>query len=210
VVKQKGRAVILAAVFAVACLAPRTALARQHRHRVHAAEWRAFPPSRQSLIDQNAAADALGLPVIRTSKEMQELAQAGELVRLRTTAYLQVQCPQDRAVVRPWAADFITGLAQDFYATFGKPLRINSATRPQAVQRRLLRWNRNAAPVHGETASVHMRGIAVDIARRGLTGKELAYLQARLAGAVVARRVIVEEELRQPCFHTVVMPAPVS
>lgn len=143
--------------------------------------------------------------MVRTPGMLRELVQAGELVPLPVSPAMQLEFPTDRAVVRPWVADFIAGLAQDFHAMSGKPLRINSATRPQTVQRRLLRWNRNAAPVHGETASVHMRGIAVDIARRGLTPKELAWLQARLTIAAVYGQVIVEEELRQPCFHTVVI-----
>lgn len=176
--------------------------ALNHRHRIP--EYRAFLPSRQSLLDQNAAADSLALPIIRTPAHMDELVQSGELVRLRATAALRVACPKGRAYVRPWVADFVDGLAADYYATFGKPLQVNSATRPQTVQRRLRRWNRNAAPITGETASVHMRGIAVDLQRRGTTRQQRAWLQLRLMYWVAMGRVIVEEELRQPCFHVVV------
>jgi hypothetical protein len=171
-------------------------------------EYRAFPPSRYSLIAQNEAADALGLHTIKTPGELHELVQSGELVPLRTGGSLRVNCPADRAYVRPWVADFMQALAADYYHTFGTPLQVNSATRPLTVQRRLLRWNHNAAPIHGETASVHMRGIAVDIARRGLTRQQKAWLQMRLLYWAARGQAIVEEELAQPCFHTVVLPRP--
>lgn len=175
------------------------------RHRLP--EYRAFPPSRQSLIDQNLEADRLGLPVIKTPGHLRELAQGGDLVPLSTSPALRINCPADRAYVRPWAADFVVKLAAEYYAAWGVPLQVNSATRPETVQRRLMRWNHNAAPIHGETASVHMRGIAVDLQRRGLTRRQKAWLQMRLLYWYGRGQVIVEEELRQPCFHVVVRGA---
>ena len=79
---------------------------------------------------------------------------------------------------------------------------MNSAVRTVRVQMRLLRWNHNAAPVHGEKASAHLAGIAVDLQRRGLTKEQMTFIQDKLLG--LGNMVIVEEELKQPCFHVVV------
>jgi hypothetical protein len=175
------------------------------RHR--RAEFRAFPPSRASLLAQNAAIDRMGLPRIKDSAQLDALVRAGELVPIRTTRALSIdkRLPRNRAYVRPWVADFLTELSEQFYAAFGKPLQVNSAVRTVDVQRRLRRINGNAAPYEGETASAHLAGVAVDLQRRKLTPAQKRFLQWRLLIAAARGRVIVEEELKQPCFHVVVV-----
>lgn len=181
------------------------AFARRH---TRVPEYRVFPPSHQSLVDQNDEANRLGLHPIRDKSGMLELLGSGELVPITTGPGLRVICPRDRALVRPWVDDLLLDLAGAYYRRFGKPLQVTSATRPVTVQVRLLRWNRNAAPAHGVLTSVHMRGIAVDLQRRGLTTGQKRWLQWRLLYYYGRGLVMVEEELRHPCFHVVVRRNP--
>src|SRR5271170_487341 len=79
-------------------------------------EFRAFPPSRQSLLDQNAEIDRLHLPRIKTTAELHELVQSGDLVPIHPSAQLALSSllPTNRAYARPWVAAFLDKLSQDF------------------------------------------------------------------------------------------------
>src|SRR5208282_2788026 len=199
-------------------LVPTSGALRQPRHRQRRAlvihhffkpkhhVYLAFPPTHESLIIQNAEANRLGLRRFADDKELAAAKESGDLVPLPTSDRLYVDRRLDpkRWFCRPWVAQFLTDLSEGYYEAFHQPLLIDSAVRTVKVQRSLLRWNKNAAPAHGEIASVHLAGIAVDIARRPLTGVQIRWLETRLLYYHALGLVIVEEELRQPCFHIVV------
>ena len=50
-------------------------------------------------------------------------------------------------------------------------------------------------------ASPHLTGAAVDIAKKGLTPSEVAWMRAYLMPLQVAGKIDVEEEFKQSCFH---------
>jgi hypothetical protein len=84
---------------------------------------------------------------------------------------------------------------------FHTPLQINSAVRTVEFQQRLLRTNGNAAPAEGDTASPHLTGQAVDLAKHGLSLTQIAWLRGYLLPLVQQGKVDVEEEFQQACFH---------
>jgi hypothetical protein len=195
--------------------APRT----RHRkpHQPSWFDYRAFPPTPDSLLLQNAAIDELGLPRIKDSKALDVLVQDGELVPITENKYVRVspRLESNRRYCKPWVNDFLQELGRQYFDQFEEPIQVNSAVRTVRTQMKLLRWNHNAAPVHGEKASAHLAGVAVDLQRRGLTREQMAFIQQKLSRLVKLNMVIVEEELKQPCFHIVVTgdypspPAPV-
>ncbi|HEY0162578.1 MAG TPA: DUF5715 family protein, partial [Edaphobacter sp.] len=81
------------------------------------------------------------------------------------------------------------------------PLQVNSAVRTVEFQQRLMRTNGNAAPAEGETASPHLTGQAIDIAKHGLSITEIAWLRGYLLPLIQQGRIDVEEEFQQACFH---------
>src|SRR5208282_266650 len=194
-------------------LVPTSGALRQPRHRQRRASlihhffkpkhhvYLAFPPTHESLIIQNAEANRLGLERYEDNKALSAAVEREELVPLPLSVSLTVDRRLDpkRRYCRLWVAQFLTDLSESYYETFHQPLLIDSAVRTVKVQRSLLRWNKNAAPAHGEIASVHLAGIAVDIARRPLTGVQIRWLETRLLYYHALGLVIVEEELRQPC-----------
>jgi hypothetical protein len=107
--------------------------------------------------------------------------------------------PTNRRYTRPWVNSFLDSIGSAYLAQFGKQLQVNSAVRTVKVQRSLSHWNRNAAPAHGETASSHLAGLTVDIARRGLTKKQNTWIESYLMS--LGNAVIVEKEIHQPCYH---------
>lgn len=180
--------------------------ATHRRHKSKPIPYRAFPPSHESLVLQNAEANRLGLERYADSKALSAAVEREDLVPLPLSVSLAVdkRLPPERRYCRPWVAAFLFDLSDAFYQEYHQPLLIDSAVRTVRVQRSLLRWNKNAAPAHGELESVHIAGIAVDIARRPLTGNQIRWLEFRLEYYHALGLVIVEEELKQPCFHIVV------
>jgi hypothetical protein len=169
-------------------------------------EYRVFVPSHENLLLQNAVADALGLERIKDDKTLKILEADADLIPITSNKYVRVspRLEAKRRYCRPWVDAFLQELGQAYYAEFEEPIQVNSAVRTQKTQSWLRRWNHNAAPVHGETASVHLAGIAVDLQRRGLTKPQVRFIQQRLLYFAKLNMVVVEEELKQPCFHIVV------
>ena len=68
-------------------------------------------------------------------------------------------------------------------------------------QQHLIRINGNAAPAEGDTASPHLTGQAVDIAKHGLSRTEIAWMRGYLLPLIQEGKIDVEEEFQQACFH---------
>lgn len=181
--------VLLVLVLATQCFAVRRTV------------YRVFPPSHVSQIAQNVEIDFLGLPRIEDDRQLAQMIEAGELIEIEESKFLKIAAnlPHDRRYCKAWTRAFLYDMSTAFYLDFGKPLQVNSAVRTKKVQRNLRRWNRNAAPVHGDAASSHLAGLTVDIARRGLTRDEIKWIEAYLTA--LDNQVIVIEEVHQPCFH---------
>jgi hypothetical protein len=148
-------------------------------------------------------ADRDGLARIQDDADLLDLRREKQLVPLPESPALTVdyRLPLDRRFARPWTAFFLSVLAGDYYASFHTPLQVDSAVRTVAVQRRLVRTNGNAAPVNGDTASPHLTGQAVDIAKGGLTRTQIAWLRTYLQPLIDQGKIDVEEEFQQACFH---------
>jgi hypothetical protein len=168
---------------------------------------RIFVPSSQNLLEQNAELNRLGLGRYENDRALSAAIERGELVPIVSgpTLVMDKHVPAARRYARPWVVSFLQELAADYYARFGLPLKVNSAVRTLQFQKRLRRWNANAAPVQGQYASVHTAGLAVDLQRRGLSKAQLRFLQMRLLYHYARGAVLVEEEVRRnSCFHVVV------
>jgi hypothetical protein len=159
--------------------------------------------SHEVLLHQNEMADRDGLVRVQDDTDLAELRQAKQLVPLPTGETLRVdeRLPEDRRYSRPWTAVFLSAMARDFYTKFHAPLQVDSAVRTVDVQKRLDRTNGNAAPAEGADASPHLTGQAIDVAKRGLTLAEIAWLRLYLQPLMDAGKIDVEEEFRQACFH---------
>ena len=176
----------------------------------------ALKGSHEILVHQNTMADADGLARVQDDDDLDRLRRSGGVVALPASAALRVddRLPENRRYCRPWTAQFLEALARAHHARFGTALQVNSAVRTVEFQQRLLRTNGNAAPAEGETASPHLTGQAVDLAKKGLSTTEIAWMRAYLLPLVQSGKIDVEEEFQQACFHISVYrryaPAPVQ
>jgi hypothetical protein len=171
-----------------------------------------LPPlrgSRESLVRQNERAEQDGLLRVKDNDDLVTLRRQGKLVALPelVSMHVDTRLPANRRYCRTWTGRFLTELARVHYERFHKPLQINSAVRTVAYQRHLLHINGNAAPAEGSVASPHLTGEAVDIAKKGLTPSEVAWMRAYLLPLQTAGKIDVAEEFQQSCFHISVYKA---
>jgi hypothetical protein len=159
--------------------------------------------SHEILIHQNQVADRDGLDRIQNDEDLLDMRRDRFLVSLPAGNALQIdeRLPENRRYCRPWTAQFLAALARAHYAHFHTPLQVNSAVRTVEFQQHLVHINGNAAPAEGDTASPHLTGQAIDIAKHGLSLTEIAWLRGYLLPLVQEGKVDVEEEFQQACFH---------
>jgi hypothetical protein len=159
--------------------------------------------SREILVRQNQVADHDGLDRIQNDEDLLSMRSQKLLVSLPASNGLQIddRLPANRRYCRPWVAQFLATMARAHYAHFHSALQVNSAVRTVEFQQHLVRINGNAAPAEGDTASPHLTGQAIDIAKHGLSLTEIAWLRGYLLPLVQEGKVDVEEEFQQSCFH---------
>ncbi len=188
-----------------------TLKARYHRSTYRHARHLRWTPvllkgSHDSLLRQNAEIDRLQLPRIQNNQELEELIAREQLVALPNTQAVRVdpRMEASRRFCRPWTRDFLEDFGQAYYKQFHQPIQVNSAVRTVEQQQRLGRYNRNAAPADGDTASSHLAGLTVDIAKRGMTRRQRQFVEGYLVNMRNLGLVEAVEERRQACFHVMV------
>jgi len=163
----------------------------------------ALKGSHEILVHQNEMADSEGLDRIQDDADLNRKVANHQLVGIPASSMLHVdeRLPENRRYCRPWVAQFLSDMARAHYARFHTPLQVNSAVRTVEFQDRLRRTNGNAAPSEGDTASPHLTGFAVDIAKKPLSNTEIAWMRGYLLPLEQQGKIDVEEEFQQACFH---------
>ncbi len=163
----------------------------------------ALKGSHEILLHQNEVADREGLDRIQNGADLLDMRSKRILVPLPTSHALGVddRLPVDRRYCRPWTSQFLNNMARAHYARFHTQLQINSAVRTVEFQQHLIHVNSNAAPAEGDTASPHLTGQAIDIAKHGLSRTEVAWMRGYLLPLIQEGKIDVEEEFQQACFH---------
>lgn len=158
-------------------------------------------------VKQNQEAAKMGYSKIKDQAMLEKFQDLDLLVHLANRKGLVVnpRLDEDNRYVRPATKRYLLILGRDFHKKFRAHLKVNSAVRTVEDQKRLARRNGNAGPTSGPKASAHLTGAAVDIAKRGLTKAQLAWLRGRLEKDKKAGWIVAIEENRQPVFHLMVI-----
>lgn len=159
-----------------------------------------------SLVRQNERVELESLERIEDDIDLQNRIASGSLVRVPESGGLMVNpgLPEDRRYCRPWTAEFLTDLSRAYEVQFHKPLIVSSAVRTVEFQKHLMRVNHNAAEAEGDIVSPHLTGATIDIAKSGLSRREMQWMRDHLFAYQTAGVIDVEEEFRQRCFHITV------
>jgi hypothetical protein len=162
--------------------------------------------SYESLVRQNEKTEADGLERIEDDADLNDRIAHKMLVPVPTSAALNVNqnLPENRRYCRPWTARFLSDVARAHAVAFHGPLEVSSAVRTVEYQKELMKVNGNATAAEGDVASPHLTGATIDIAKTGLTRKEIAWMRAWLLPLQAAGKIDVEEEFKQSCFHITV------
>jgi hypothetical protein len=193
--------------FALHQAMPRHEIHHHRRHYIRRLRWNPlFRPSRDSLLRQNEEIDRLDLPRIQDDTELEQLKADQALVEIvpSTTLRVDPKLDPDRRYCRPWTLDFVNDLSEAYYKEFQQQIQVNSAVRTVIVQKKLRRHNRNAAPEAGETASSHLAGITVDLQRRGMSRRQVKWMEQYMLPLKELGLIEPEEERRQWVFHVMV------
>jgi hypothetical protein len=173
-------------------------------------EWIPMPPplvgSFASLARQNERTEADGLERIEDEADLNDRISRKMLVPVPVSSALGINgnLPANRRYCRSWTATFLANLARAHAAQFHRSLEVSSAVRTVEYQKQLERVNGNAAAAEGDIASPHLTGAAIDIAKKGLSEREIGWLRAWLLPLQEAGKIDVEEEFQQACFHITV------
>ena len=159
--------------------------------------------SHEVLVHQNIIADVEGLSRIQDDAQLYAMVRSRDLVALPASPALAVdpRLPLNRRYCRPWTAQFLSNLARTHQDLFDRPLQLTSAVRTVNFQRHLAHYNGNAAPTSGDTASPHLTGEAIDLGKKGMSLKEIAWMRTVLGQLQASGKLDVEEEFEQACFH---------
>jgi Family of unknown function (DUF5715) len=159
-----------------------------------------------SLVRQNERVELESLERIEDDIDLQNRIASGSLVRVPESGGLIVNpgLPDERRYCRQWTADFLSDLSRAHQAQFHKPLIVSSAVRTVEFQKHLMRVNHNAADAEGDIVSPHLTGATIDIAKSGLSRREMQWMRDHLFAYQTAGVIDVEEEFRQRCFHITV------
>jgi hypothetical protein len=167
------------------------------------------PPLRgsmESLVRQNQRTEADGLERIQDDDDLIDRIIRGMLVPVPASVALTVNgnLPVNRRYCRPWTATFLSDLAHAHAAQFHSPIEVSSAVRTVAYQKQLMKTNGNATAAEGDVASPHLTGATIDIAKQGMSLREIAWMRIWLLQLENAGKIDVEEEFQQSCFHITV------
>jgi hypothetical protein len=160
----------------------------------------------ESLARQNERMEADGLERILDEDDLANRIEQGQLVPLPESLGLGVNpdLTENHRYCRPWTASFVADLAVAHASQFHKPIIVSSAVRTVEYQAHLMRRNGNAAAAEGDIVSPHVTGGTIDVAKSGMSRKELSWMRNWLLAKQLAGGIDVEEEFRQPCFHITV------
>lgn len=182
-------------MFLVLLLAPCSSFASRHRHSTSVLAARP-----QSVPLENLYADRLNLVRFQKDTDIRQAIQQGVLQPLTTTCAPSL--PTGRRYALPATVQFMAELDSWFTMNTGHRLIVDSAVRSVETQRKIRRWNRNAAPATGDYPSSHERGTTVDLSRR-MSKAEHQFLIIRLLYYRALGRILVIEERR--CIHIFVI-----
>lgn len=162
--------------------------------------------TRSSLTLENKRADADDLSRMRDRSMVRRFARAGLLVSVphRSRYYYLRSIASSYRYLRPWSKLFLDRLSRQYFARFKKKLRVTSLVRTVAYQNALRRRNRNAAAAYGTRRSSHLTGATLDISKKSMTGREIAWMRRVLSSLKRQSYLYAVEEFHQPTFHIMV------
>ena len=173
--------------------------------------------SPEKLARQNEVADDYDLSRMDNAAEIRRLVRSGYLVPIARRGrgyYLDRRIGRGysrREVLyyaRPWVRQFLAREGEHYADRFGGArFKVSSLIRTERYQEILKGRNVNAARGDDEdTRSPHLTGAALDISKKGMTSRQLAWMRDHLVRLQEMGWIIGTEEMATNAFHVFVHP----
>lgn len=159
-----------------------------------------------SLHEQNEQADADELPRLE-EKDLEVFKGSGWLVPLpdnNRTVIVDYRLSEKYRWCTHWTHRFLLDFGSKSKLFIGKAVLVTSAIRTVESQKSLIKINGNAAEAEGPKRSSHLTGATIDIAKKGLSKKQLDWIRNYLAELRKRGVIHVTEEFQQAVFHIMV------
>ncbi len=169
------------------------------------------------LAQQNRVADDYDLTRMEGPAVIHRLVKSGYLVSIPRRAkgyYIDRKLGRGYArrdvlwYARPWVKKFLDREGARYAGRFhGARFKVSSLVRTEGYQELLKARNVNAARGDdGDTRSPHLTGAAVDISKKGMTPRQLAWMRDHLVALQERGWIIGTEEMATNAFHVFVEP----
>ncbi len=169
------------------------------------------------LAEQNRVADDYDLTRMQGPSEIRRLVKSGYLVSIPRRGYgyyidRKLGKGYGRRDVlwyaRPWVKRFLEREGGRYAQRFhGARFKVSSLVRTEGYQELLKGRNVNAAKGDDDdTRSPHLTGAAVDISKKGMTPRQLAWMRDHLVTLQERGWIIGTEEMATNAFHVFVEP----
>ena len=153
--------------------------------------------SHESLVRQNLVAQQHDYAYLRTTQEVVQAVDGGELVAVHGNEDFQLATGEvSFPYARPQVKTFLEQLSSAYHAACGEPLVVTSLVRPISRQP----WN--ASPI-----SVHPTGMAMDLRRSDRRGCR-QWLESTLLALEGEGMIEAIRERWPPHYHVAVFPDP--
>lgn len=157
-----------------------------------------------SQVKQTERSKEENLSVIDSENKLEELKSGGFLIHIPNTVNMDYKLEEKWRWCLPQVTFFLGDIGIEFQELFNKKLQVNSAVRTVGRQLELMKSNNNAVSPVGPKRSSHITGATVDIAKIGLTKKELEWLRKKLLLLEDNDLVEATEENDQLVFHVMI------
>jgi hypothetical protein len=169
------------------------------------------------LARQNRLADEWDLSRMSSATMIRRMASNGYLVHIPSGGrgfYVDSRLGagySERSALRyarPWVLRFLEREGGHYADAFGGArFKVTSLIRTETYQRRLARRNVNAATGDdADSRSPHLTGSTLDISKKGMSARELAWMRRHLVALQKLGWVDAIEEIATNSFHVFVTP----
>lgn len=208
-VQSRISACFCAALVLATALCPQRALAQRPE------ELKGSP---EKLAEQNRVADDYALSRMDNAAEVRRLVKSGYLVSIARRGrgyYVDRKLGKGYArrdvlwYARPWVRKFLVREGDHYADRFrGARFKVSSLIRTEGYQDLLKGRNVNAARGDDDdTRSPHLTGAALDISKKGMSARQLAWMREHLVALQERGWIIGTEEMATNAFHVFVQPS---
>ncbi|HEX9106184.1 MAG TPA: DUF5715 family protein, partial [Longimicrobiales bacterium] len=174
--------------------------------------------SPDKLAEQNRVADDYDLTRMDGPAVIKRLVKSGYLVSIPRGGrgyYIDRKLGKGYArrdvlwYARPWVRKFLQREGARYADRFGGArFKVSSLVRTEGYQELLKQRNVNAARGDDDdTRSPHLTGAAVDISKKGMSARQLAWMREHLVALQERGWIIGTEEMATSAFHVFVQPS---